>query len=1005
MLYINLKFLRSLPLEWKTYTLIWRNKADLEEQSLDDLFNNLKIYEAEIKGSSTSSQNIQNIAFVSSNNTDSTHESVNAAPSVSTASPKDKVSTLPNVDILCDAVIYSFFAIQSNSPQLDNEDLKQINPDDLEEIDLTWQTAMITMRARRECRSPRDNRNKEATRRTVPVEAFRVFNSRTRIVQETLHINFLKNKPNVKGIVPKWLFDIDTLTMSMNYQPIVVGNQPNAYAGIKENLDAGKVGKETVSSQQYMMLPLWSSNSQDPKNTDDNLADDAFEVKDNKNDIHVSTHESDKTNKKKHDAKPTRDDKGKNMPELEDIVYSDDEEDVGAEADLSNLEKNIPISPILTTKVYKDHLVNQNIGNLNSAPQIRSMTRMVKEQGGLNQINDEDFHTRMFAYFIFQKEHMKVLQALKDPSWIESMQEEVFRNKKDKRGNVIRNKARHVAQVHTQEEGIDYDEIFAPVARIEAIRLFLSYDSFMGLMVYRMDVKSAFLYETIKEEVYVDDIIFGSTNKELCKAFEKLIKDKFQMSFMRELTFYLGLQVKQKKDGIFISQDKYVAEIFKKFGFTDVKSASTHIETEKPLLKDHDAISYELMMFGLIKVDAVNLMLLAHKLMLSRLQALIDDKKVVVTEAIIRRDLHLDDANRVECFLNAQIFEDLARLGYEKPPPKLTFYKAFFSVQWKFLIHIIVQCISAKRTAWNEFSSSMASDVIYLATSRKFNFSKYIFDSMVRNVDSPRGKIAAIDVDEGMTLVDVKTNEEEVSMDAESQGRINLNASSKGVSVVIAPELVSTVEPTMFDDEDVIMTMAQTLIKLKAKKAKIRNEKIAQKLHDEELDEREDDIDCSVVAKQVKEIQSDSINRYQDLKKETVLVAQARKNMMIYIKNMAGYKIEFFKWMTYDEIRPILEREPPLIDFTKPFMCPVTILNTRDHPGKADEGFFVMYSMVSKAMSVFNKRTRIVEETINIRFLENTPNVKGNRTDWLFDIDSLTIFMNYEPVVTGKQTD
>nr|GEU83890.1 hypothetical protein [Tanacetum cinerariifolium] len=169
---INLKFLRSLPLEWKTHTLIWKNKADLEAQSLDDLFNNLKIYEAEIKGSSTFSQNIQNIAFVSSNNTDSTHDSVNAAPSVSTTSPKAKVSTLPNVDILCDAVIYSFFAIKSNSPQLDNEHLKQINPDDLEEMDLTWQMAMLTMRARRECRSPRDNRNKEATRRTIPVEVY-----------------------------------------------------------------------------------------------------------------------------------------------------------------------------------------------------------------------------------------------------------------------------------------------------------------------------------------------------------------------------------------------------------------------------------------------------------------------------------------------------------------------------------------------------------------------------------------------------------------------------------------------------------------------------------------------------------------------------------------------------------------------------------------------------------------------------------------------------------------
>nr|GFA92001.1 hypothetical protein [Tanacetum cinerariifolium] len=87
-------------------------------------------------------------------------------------------------------------------------------------------------------------------------------------------------------------------------------------------------------------------------------------------------------------------------------------------------------------------------------------------------------------------------------------------------------------------------------------------------------------------QIYVDDIIFGSTNKDLCKAFEKLMKDKFQMSSMGELTFFLGLQVKQKQDGIFISHDKYVAEILRKFGLTDGKSASTPIDTEKPLLKD-----------------------------------------------------------------------------------------------------------------------------------------------------------------------------------------------------------------------------------------------------------------------------------------------------------------------------------------------------------------------------------------------------------------------------------
>nr|GEW21793.1 hypothetical protein [Tanacetum cinerariifolium] len=479
---------------------------------------------------------------------------------------------------------------------------------------------------------------------SVNSKALRVFNSRTRIVQETLHINFLENQPNVAGSGPKWLFDIDTLTQSMNYQPVVTGNQHNHNAGIKENLDAGKVRKETISSQQYVLLPLWSTGSKDPHNTDDVAA---FDVKENANEVHVSLSGSDKT--KKHDDGAKKADKGKNpsnypddpdMPTLEDIVYSDDKEDVGAEADFSNLETNISVSLIPTTRVHKDQHVTQIIGDLTLAHQTRSMARMVKEQGGLNQINDKDFHTYL----------PKGKRAIGSNG--------VFRNKKDKRGIVIRNKARLVAQGHTQEKGVDYDEVFAPIARIEAIRLFLTYDFFIGFMVYQMNVKSAFLYGAIEKEVYicqppgfddpdypdkvykvvkalyglhqahrawyktltnyllkngfhrgkidqtlfikkqkgdillvqvyVDDIIFGSTNKELCKAFEKLMKDKFQMSSMGELTFFLGLQVKQKDDGIFTSQDKYVAEILRKFGFTDVKSASTPIETRKHLLKDLD---------------------------------------------------------------------------------------------------------------------------------------------------------------------------------------------------------------------------------------------------------------------------------------------------------------------------------------------------------------------------------------------------------------------------------
>nr|GEU63816.1 ribonuclease H-like domain-containing protein [Tanacetum cinerariifolium] len=261
----------------------------------------------------------------------------------------------------------------------------------------------------------------------------------------------------------------------------------------------------------------------------------------------------------------------------------------------------------------------------------------------------------------------------------------------------------------------------------------------------------------------------------------------------------LPFQVRQKDNRIFISQDKYVAEILRMFDLTDGKLASTPIDTEKPLLKDLDGedvdvhiyrliitdVSYTLMLFGLTK-DVVHLMLLDPTFNFS----------LLIITTIITTPLTFADTNNIIAFLtksdasegldqivdflNAhtiqyalmvnppiyvsyikqfwasvsikksndfvklqalidrkKIFVELARMGYEKPSTKLTFYKAFFLAQWKFLIHTIVQCMSAKRTTWNELSSSMASVVICLATCRKFNFSKYIFDSMVRNVDSP----------------------------------------------------------------------------------------------------------------------------------------------------------------------------------------------------------------------------------------------------------------------------
>ncbi|GJR89781.1 ribonuclease H-like domain-containing protein [Tanacetum coccineum] len=181
---INQKFLRSLSQEWTMHTIVWRNKPKIETLSLDDLFNNLKAYESEIKGTSSSTTNSHNVAFLSSSSTNSATRAVNIAQGINTASTQGATDSSTTVENLSDVVIYSSFASQPSTPQLDNKDLQQINPDDLEDMDLRWNIAMLTIKAKRFLKNTGrkldmankerigfdKSKNKEPTRRTVSVE-------------------------------------------------------------------------------------------------------------------------------------------------------------------------------------------------------------------------------------------------------------------------------------------------------------------------------------------------------------------------------------------------------------------------------------------------------------------------------------------------------------------------------------------------------------------------------------------------------------------------------------------------------------------------------------------------------------------------------------------------------------------------------------------------------------------------------------------------------------------
>ncbi|GJS47248.1 putative ribonuclease H-like domain-containing protein [Tanacetum coccineum] len=873
---------------------------------------------------------------------------------------------------------------------------------------------------------------------SIVSKAMRVFNKRTRIVEETLNIRFLENTPNVTGNGPDYLFDVDSLTISMNYVPVVAGNQTNGIAGTRNNIVTGQAKKKTEPEQEYILIPIYTTDpliSQDPKVSEEDAKEKPTKMdesgasnKDEEDDQAIRSEFERLLQQEKHTENPnstnsintvstpisvagpsfTNDDPSlpindaeasnafeehlferfslfKNaftlLPVLnvtpmdDNVIFNSayDDEDVGAEANFNNLETTMNVSPIPTTKIDKDHPKDQIIGEFNLAIQTRRMTNIFDE------------HAMVWTLVNLPNDKRVI-----GTKW-------VFRNKKDERSIVVRNKARLVAQCYTQKKGIDYDE---------------------------MDVKSAFLYGTIDEEVYdcqppawyetlstyliengfrrgtidktlfikkdkgdillvqvyVDDIIFGSTKKSLCDEFEGLMHKRFHMSSMRELTFFLGLQVQQKKDGIFISQDKYVADILKKFDFATVKTASTPMEPNKALIKDEEAdsvdvhlyrsmigslmyltasrpdimfavcacarfqvtpkmshlhavkrifrylkgqpklglwyprdspfdleafsnsdyagasldrksttggcqflgkrliswqckkqtivanstteaeyvaaanccgqysrpinlVAYETVckewedrmeraattassldaehdsgninrtqsmatlnesfpqetdsgsdprtlnqaslhqMENLDFCDTHNMVAFLNKsegsegfqhivdflntshikfaltknptIYTSLIQqfwqtaststledgegeitATIAGQLKTITEASLRRHLKLEDADGISSLPNTKIFEQLALMGYASDSDKLTFQKCHFSPQWIFLIHTILHCLSLKKTVWEQFSSNIATAIICLATNRTFNFSKMIFEGMVKNLDS-----------------------------------------------------------------------------------------------------------------------------------------------------------------------------------------------------------------------------------------------------------------------------
>ncbi|GJR61703.1 putative ribonuclease H-like domain-containing protein [Tanacetum coccineum] len=454
-------------------------------------------------------------------------------------------------------------------------------------------------------------------------KAYKVFNNRTRIVEENLHVTFSEETPNIAGNRPNWLFDIDSLTISMNYKPVVVGNQTNGNAGTKENIDTSQDGKKIVPDQKYILLPLLTSDPSLSKSSKDS-ADAGFKPSGEEETInyeHQENEDSEVPNIEEPRVNQEQDENvnntnninnvsltvsvvdienndvdenivygcidDPNMPNLEEIIYSNNDEEVDAEADMNNLATNVPVSPIPTTRVHKDHPLEQIIRDIHSTPQTRRMIKNVTKH----------------------VEPKKVIQTLIDLSWIEAMQDKLLQFKLQKvwtlvdlpyGKRVIGTKWVYKTRKMIEVEKALYGLHQAPRAWYETLSTYLLENGFRrGTIDKTLFIKKD-KGDILLVHVYVDDIIFGSTKKSLCVEFEQMMHKRFQMSSMGELTFFLGLQVKQKDDGIFISQDKYVDDILKKFNFDTVKITSTLIKTNKALFKDEEAEDVDVYLYILM---------------------------------------------------------------------------------------------------------------------------------------------------------------------------------------------------------------------------------------------------------------------------------------------------------------------------------------------------------------------------------------------------------------------
>nr|GEV13928.1 hypothetical protein [Tanacetum cinerariifolium] len=628
---LNQNFLTSLAPEWLIHTIVWRNRSDLDTMSLDDLYNHLKRNE---------DGNTASVPTASTN-----------VPTVSTS-----VTTIIQ-DTAC-----AYIASQSSGSQIKFEDINQINKDDMEEMDIKFN--MPRQRKERQFRqgskaeeqapkalmaidgvgwdwSYMENNGEDhalVADKEAPIEFALMSNTSTesKVFDNSLCLKDCKK--NNDSLNSK----ITDLTDKLFDAKNLIHHYKLALAQVESRLVEYKE-REVKYCKKIRTLEFYNNSNKE-----------CIEILKKKLETFKQEKDGDLSWTGLLECKDdTVTDYSRPAPTVESSLDDAKKRNPSVFKTMSS-----PITPKSFVKFVKasDSQSKSKTDETESPKKSPVKSRFVMKKKAC--FNCGDFNH--LAYNCRKRNLRRFLMLFKTQA--EKLCRKSFFNSKFKR-----NKARIVAQGHTQEEVIDYDEVFAPVARIEAIRLFLAYASFMGFTVYQMDMKSAFLYGTIDEEVYVmqppgfqdleyparvykvekamyglhqaprawygtlskylltngfqrgtidqilfirrqrrdfilvqvyvDDIIFGSSNPQLCREFKALMRKKFQMSAMGELNFFLGLQVLQKEDGIFLSQEKYVGDILKKFGYSDVRYSNTPMDKENPWGKDGTGKDVDLQLY------------------------------------------------------------------------------------------------------------------------------------------------------------------------------------------------------------------------------------------------------------------------------------------------------------------------------------------------------------------------------------------------------------------------